>query len=48
VATFKPYSGAPPAGNVYDPIDSFYLPLAGFGNVDRPGPSIVITDGCAP
>jgi 4-amino-4-deoxy-L-arabinose transferase-like glycosyltransferase len=46
-ATFRPYSGAPPAGNVYDPLDSFYLPLAGFGNVDRPGPSIVITDGCA-
>jgi len=48
VATFRPYSRAAPAGNVYDPLDSFYLPLAGFGNVDRPGPSIVITDGCAP
>jgi 4-amino-4-deoxy-L-arabinose transferase-like glycosyltransferase len=48
VATFLPYSGAPPAGAVYDPLDAFYLPLTGFGSVARPGPSIVITDGCPP
>jgi 4-amino-4-deoxy-L-arabinose transferase-like glycosyltransferase len=47
VASFRPYSGAPPRGAVYDPLDAFYLPLAGFGIIDRPGPSIVITDGCA-
>ena len=39
---------APPAGNVYDPLDAFYLPLAGFGSIARSGPSIVITDGCSP
>ena len=46
VASFTPYSGTPPAGGVYDPLDSFYLPLAGFGSIVRPGPSIVITEGC--
>ena len=46
VASFAPYSGAPPAGAVYDPLDAFYLPLTGFGTIDRPGPSIVITEGC--
>jgi len=48
VARFTPYSGTPPAGAVYDPLDSFYLPLAGFSSIERPGPSIVITEGCAP
>jgi Dolichyl-phosphate-mannose-protein mannosyltransferase len=47
VASFTPYTGAPPSGAVYDPLDAFYLPLAGFGNLTRPGPSIVITEGCA-
>jgi len=47
VATFKPYSGGPPAGAVYDPLDAFYLPIAGFGGIERPGPSIVISEGCA-
>jgi 4-amino-4-deoxy-L-arabinose transferase-like glycosyltransferase len=47
VASFTPYSGTPPASAVYDPLDSFYLPLAGFGSIERPGPSIVITEGCA-
>jgi 4-amino-4-deoxy-L-arabinose transferase-like glycosyltransferase len=45
-ARFTPYRGAPPGGAVYDPLDSFYLPLAGFGSIERPGPSIVITVGC--
>lgn len=48
VATFKPYAGTPPVGAVYDPLDAFYLPLAGFGSIARPGPSIVISDGCSP
>lgn len=42
VATFKPYTGAAPAGAVYDPIDSFYLPIWGFASLDRPGPALVI------
>ena len=46
VATFLPYQGAPPAAAVYDPLDSFYLPLEGFGTLERPGPSIVISSGC--
>lgn len=29
-------------GAVYDPIDSYYLPIWGFGCVDRPGPTLVI------
>jgi 4-amino-4-deoxy-L-arabinose transferase-like glycosyltransferase len=47
VASFTPYSRTPPSGAVYDPLDAFYLPLAGFGNIERPGPSIVITEGCS-
>ena len=27
-------------------LDSFYLPLEGFGTLQRPGPSIVISEGC--
>jgi hypothetical protein len=46
LATFTPYSGTPPAGAVYDPLDAFYLPLSGFGSITRPGPSIVISEGC--
>lgn len=45
-ALFRPYSASPPAGAVYDPIDSFYLPIWGFGGLDRPGPSIAITEDC--
>ena len=46
-AVFQPFSGRPPGGAVYDPLDAFYLPLAGFGNLTRPGPTIYITEGCA-
>ena len=46
VATFLPYRGSPPAGAAYDPLDSFYLPLTGFGSITRPGPAIVIVEGC--
>lgn len=43
LATFSPYpKGAAPSG-VYDPLDSFFLPLADFGALERPGPSIVIS-----
>lgn len=54
LATFTPYgaggqgvtvfhrSSARPGG-VYDPLDSFFLPLAEFGTLQRPGPSIVIS-----
>jgi hypothetical protein len=45
LATFKPYAGDRPPAAAYDPLDSFYLPLAGFGELERPGPSIVIS-GC--
>jgi len=45
-ASFTPYSGAPPVGAVYDPLDAFYLPLAGFGSINRPGPTIYISEGC--
>jgi hypothetical protein len=43
LAVFTPYAGAPPDGR-YDPLDSFFLPIWGFGGLQRPGPSIVITD----
>jgi hypothetical protein len=47
VAVFAPYSGAAQTpGAIYDRLDSFYLPLWGFGNLDRPGPSIAIVEGC--
>ena len=30
------------AGNLFDQLDAFYAPFAGFDNVDRPGPNIYI------
>jgi hypothetical protein len=42
-AVFQPYIGPPPRDSVYDPIDSFYLPISGFAGIQRPGPSIAIT-----
>jgi hypothetical protein len=39
---FLPYRGVPPAGAVYDPLDSFYLPIWGFGSIERPGPAIAV------
>jgi hypothetical protein len=47
LAIFKPYAGSAPSGSVYDPIDSFYLPIWGFAGIQRPGPSIVITQDCS-
>ena len=46
-ATFTPFAGAAGSpGGVYDPLDSFFLPLWGFGDLERPGPSIAIVEGC--
>lgn len=41
-ATFRPYRGEPPTGAVYDTLDSFYLPIWGFGSIERPGPAIAV------
>ena len=41
VQRFNPFSeraGSP----VYDPVDAYYVPLAGYAGVERPGPSIQI------
>jgi hypothetical protein len=45
-AVFTPYSGALPQSGRYDPLDAFYLPILGFGDIERPGPSIAIVAGC--
>jgi hypothetical protein len=39
LATFSPGRAQ---GGVYDPIDSFYVPIWGFGDLESPGPTIVI------
>jgi Dolichyl-phosphate-mannose-protein mannosyltransferase len=46
LALFRPYAGSAPEGARYDPLDSFYLPIWGFGDLQRPGPSIAIVAGC--
>ena len=43
VAVFLPYAGPAPAAARYDPLDAFYLPIWGFGGIQRPGPSVVIS-----
>jgi hypothetical protein len=44
LVTITPYSlSSPPTGGGYDPLDSFFLPLAGFDGLYGPGPSIVIS-----
>lgn len=43
-AVFTP--GGDPGGGRYDPLDSFFLPIWGFGGLERPGPTIVIVEGC--
>jgi hypothetical protein len=45
-ARFQPYAGTAPPSGVYDPLDAFYLPLWGFGSLQRPGPSIAIVRDC--
>jgi len=40
VKTFNPFTAA--ATPLYDPIDAYYLPVAGFAGVDRAGPKITI------
>jgi hypothetical protein len=39
LATFSPGRAE---GGIYDPIDSFYVPIWGFGELERSGPTIVI------
>lgn len=41
-ARFDPFAEGARAALVYDPIDAYYVPLAGFGAVERPGPLIRI------
>jgi hypothetical protein len=40
VAGFSPTAGCP--SSVFDPIDTYYVPLAGYGGWIRPGPPIRI------
>ena len=40
VASFSPTAGCPVS--VFDPIDTYYVPLAGYGGWIRPGPPIRI------
>ena len=39
-------AGSPAPGAVYDELDSFYLPIWNLDGVDRPGPTIVVIEGC--
>lgn len=39
LATFSPGTAE---GGIYDPIDSFYVPIWGFGKLERAGPTILI------
>jgi 4-amino-4-deoxy-L-arabinose transferase-like glycosyltransferase len=41
LATFDPFRGDP-GSLVLEPLDAFYLPMAGLGAVERPGPRIEI------
>ena len=42
VASFAPTSGGCPTNAVFDSIDTYYLPLAGYAGYGRPGPVIRI------
>jgi hypothetical protein len=42
VASFSPTDSGCPAGAVFDPIDTYYVPLAGYQGYRRPGPVIRI------
>src|SRR5207248_11564994 len=41
VAVFSQSAGRP--DGVYDPLDSFHLPIWGLEGIQRPGPTIVIS-----
>jgi 4-amino-4-deoxy-L-arabinose transferase-like glycosyltransferase len=41
-AEFVAYDPAATAGNVYDQLDAFYLPLRGLRGIERPGPTISV------
>ncbi|MSS72244.1 MAG: hypothetical protein EXS64_12250 [Candidatus Latescibacteria bacterium] len=42
VAVFDPFSPGSSPRPVYDSIDAFFVPMAGFSGVERPGPKIAI------
>jgi hypothetical protein len=48
VAAFPAESHGGPVGHIYDPQDAFYLPVARFGAILRPGPAIAIYERVDP
>ena len=42
VASFSPTGSGCPSSSLFDSIDTFYVPLAGYGGVARPGPVLRI------
>lgn len=42
LAVFDPFAPGSSPRPVYDPIDAFFVPMAGFAGVERPGPKITI------
>ena len=42
VASFSPTASGCPGGSLFDSIDTFYVPLAGYAGVVRPGPVLRI------
>jgi hypothetical protein len=42
LAVFDPFAPGASPRPVYDPIDAFFVPLAGFAGVERPGPKITV------
>ena len=42
VASFSPTGSGCPSGSLFDSIDTFYVPLAGYAGVGRPGPVLRI------
>lgn len=42
LAVFDPFTPGTSPRPVYDPIDAFFVPMAGFAGVERPGPKIAI------
>jgi hypothetical protein len=44
LVVFDPFAEGGAPGAVFEPLDAFYLPIAGFSGVERPGPRIEIFD----
>jgi hypothetical protein len=42
IATFDPFVNGAPTRAVFEPLDAFYLPIARFAGIERPGPRIEI------